>query len=235
MIIYPAVDLLDGKCVRLREGNKENATVYYEDAVEAAKMWADKGAERLHVIDLNGAFSGSMANRETIEKIIKAVKIPVQVGGGLRSITAVKEALELGAARVIIGTAAVMEEELLEEGYSQFPDKFAVSIDAREGFVAINGWVNISELSAYNFAKKIVEKGLKNIIYTDISRDGTLRGPNLDGVEKMCNVEGAKIIASGGAKSLEDLKALKAIGVEGVIIGTALYTGAIKLEEALKV
>lgn len=234
MIIYPAVDLLDGKCVRLREGNKEKATVYYEDAVEAAKVWEDKGAERLHVIDLNGAFSGSMANRKTIEKIIRSVKIPVQVGGGLRSITAVKEALEMGAARVIIGTAAVLEEELLEEGVIQFPDKFAVSVDAREGYVAINGWVNISELSAYNFAKKIVEKGLKNIIYTDISRDGTLRGPNFDGVEKMCNVEGAKIIASGGAKSLDDLKALKAIGVEGVIIGTALYTGAIKLEDALE-
>lgn len=235
MIIYPAVDLLDGKCVRLREGIREKATVYYEDAVEAAKMWEQKGARQLHVIDLNGAFSGSMANRKTIERLIKAVGIPVQVGGGLRSITAVKEALEMGAARVIVGTAAVMEEELLEEGYNQFPDKFAVSVDAREGYVAINGWVNISELSAYNFAKKIVEKGLKNIIYTDISRDGTLRGPNFDGVEKMCNVEGAKITASGGVKSLEDLKVLKAIGAEGVIIGTALYTGEIKLEEALAV
>ncbi len=235
MMIYPAVDLLDGKCVRLREGNRENTTVYYEDAVEAAKLWEAKGAERLHVIDLNGAFSGSMSNRKTIEKLIGAVKIPVQVGGGLRSITAINEVLELGAARVIIGTAAVMEEELLEEGVSRFRDKLAVSIDAREGYVAVNGWVNISELSAYNFARKIVEKGLKNIIYTDISRDGTLRGPNFDGVEKMCNVEGAKIIASGGVKSLDDLRALKAIGVDGVIIGTALYTGDLKLEEALEI
>jgi phosphoribosylformimino-5-aminoimidazole carboxamide ribotide isomerase len=234
MKIYPAVDIYDGKCVRLKEGNLEKKEIFYENPLDAAKMWEQKGAEALHIIDLNGAFKGKMGNRAIVEKIINSVSIPVQIGGGLRSISDLAEALNTGAAKVIIGTGAVLDEELLERGIEKYLDKIAVSIDAVEGFVAIKGWVNVSEFSAYNFASKIVGKGCKNIIYTDISRDGTMSGPNLDGIEKMCNVEGTKITASGGVKSIEDLLAIKRTGAEGVIIGKALYAGVIKLEDALK-
>jgi phosphoribosylformimino-5-aminoimidazole carboxamide ribotide isomerase len=234
MRIYPAVDIYDGKCVRLKKGSLENKEIFYENPADAAKMWEQKGAEALHIIDLNGAFNGKMGNKAVVEEIINSVKIPVQIGGGLRSIADLTGALNTGAAKVIIGTGAVLDEELLEKGIEKYLDRIAVSIDAIEGFVAIKGWVNVSEFSAYNFASKIVGKGCKNIIYTDISRDGTMSGPNLDGIEKMCNVEGSRIIASGGIRSIEDLLAIKRTGAEGAIIGKALYTGAIKLEDALK-
>lgn len=235
MKIYPAVDILDGKCVRLKKGKLEKKEIFYENPVDAAKMWEQKGAKALHIIDLNGAFNGKMGNRAAIEEIINSVKIPVQIGGGLRTIADISDALNTGAAKVIIGTGAVLDEELLETGLKKYMERIAVSIDAIDGLVAIKGWVNVSEFSAYNFAGKIVAKGCKNIIYTDISRDGTMNGPNLDGIEKMCNVEGSKVIASGGVRSIEDLLAIKATGAEGVIIGKALYAGAIKLEDALKV
>jgi phosphoribosylformimino-5-aminoimidazole carboxamide ribotide isomerase len=234
MRIYPAVDIYDGKCVRLKEGNLEKLEMFYENPVDAAKMWEQKGAKALHIIDLNGAFTGKMSNHAAVEKIISAVKIPVQLGGGLRNAEDIAEAFNTGAARVIIGTAAVLDEELLETGLKKYIDKMIVSIDAKDGNVAINGWVNISEFSAYNFAGKIVGKGFRNIVYTDISRDGLLKGPNFDGIEKMCNVEGAKIIASGGITSIGDILAIKEAGAEGAIIGKALYAGVIKLEDALK-
>ncbi len=234
MKIYPAVDILDGKCVRLKKGMLEKTEVFYENPLDAAKMWEQKGAQALHIIDLNGAFNGQMGNRTAIEEIIKSVGIPVQVGGGLRTISDITAALNTGAAKVIIGTGAVLDEELLEAGLKKYMDRIAVSIDAIDGLVAIKGWVNVSEFSAYNFACKMVEKGCRNIIYTDISRDGTMNGPNLDGIEKMCNVEGAKVTASGGIRSIEDLLAIKATGAEGAIIGKALYTGAFNLEDALK-
>ncbi|KUO71117.1 MAG: 1-(5-phosphoribosyl)-5-((5-phosphoribosylamino)methylideneamino)imidazole-4-carboxamide isomerase [Clostridia bacterium BRH_c25] len=234
MKIYPAVDIYDGKCVRLKEGNLEKLEVFYENPLDAAKMWEQKGAEALHIIDLDGAFNGKMGNRAAVEKIINSVNIPVQIGGGLRSIEDLTSALDTGAAKVIIGTGAVLDEELLEKGLKKYLDRLAVSIDAIDGYVAIKGWVNVSEFSAYNFANKIVAKGCKNIIYTDISRDGMMSGPNIGGIEKMCNVEGARITASGGVKSIDDLLAIKSTGAEGVIIGKALYAGAIKLEDALK-
>lgn len=233
MRIYPAVDIYDGKCVRLKKGILEKKEIFYENPVDAAKMWEQKGAKALHIIDLNGAFNGKMGNRSVIEKIINSVDVPVQIGGGLRSIADITEALNTGAAKVIIGTGAVLDEELLEKGIEKYLDRIAVSIDAIDGYVAIKGWVNVSEFTAYNFAGKIVGKGCKNIIYTDITRDGTMNGPNLDGIEKMCNVEGARITASGGVKSIEDLLAVKRTGAEGAIIGKALYAGAIKLEDAI--
>lgn len=234
MKIYPAVDIYDGKCVRLKEGILEKKEIFYENPVDAAKMWEQKGAKALHIIDLNGAFKGKMGNRTVVEKIINSVSIPVQVGGGLRTIEDITDALNTGAARVITGTSAVLDEEFLETSVKKFPGKVVVSIDAKDGYVAIKGWVNVSEFSAYNFANKIVGKGLRDIVYTDISRDGLLKGPNVDGIEKMCNVEGARIIASGGVTSIEDLMAIKAAGAEGAIIGKALYAGVIKLEDALK-
>jgi len=234
MKIYPAVDIYDGKCVRLKKGILEKKEIFYENPADAAKMWEQKGAKALHIIDLNGAFNGKMGNREAIEKIINSVNIPVQIGGGLRSIADITEALNTGAAKVILGTAAVLDEEILETGIKRYLDRIAVSIDAIDGYVAIKGWVNVSEFTAYNFAGKIVQKGCKNIIYTDISRDGTMNGPNIDGIEKMCNIEGARITASGGVRSIDDLITIKSTCAEGVIIGKALYAGAIKLEDAIK-
>lgn len=234
MKIYPAVDIYDGKCVRLKEGSLEKMEVFYENPLDAAKLWEQKGAKALHIIDLNGAFNGKMKNSAIVEKIIQSVGIPVQIGGGLRSIEDITGALNIGADRVVIGTGAVLDEELLEESIKKFRDKLVVSIDAKDGFVAVKGWVNVSEFSAYNFANKIINKGLRNIVYTDISRDGLLKGPNFDGIEKMCNVEGARITASGGITSIEDLAAIKAAGAEGAIIGKALYAGVIKLEDAIK-
>jgi len=234
MRIYPAVDIYDGKCVRLKEGNLAKMEMFYENPADAAKMWEQKGAKALHIIDLNGAFDGKMGNSKVIEKIIGSVSIPVQVGGGLRNVSDIKEAFNTGAARVIIGTAAVLDEELLETGLKEYIDKMIVSIDAKDGNVAINGWVNISEFSAYNFAYKIVGKGFRNIVYTDIAKDGLLKGPNFDGIEKMCNVEGARIIASGGITSIDDILAIKETGAEGAIIGKALYAGILKLEDAIK-
>lgn len=234
MIIYPAVDIYDGKCVRLKEGSLDRLEVFYENPVDATKMWEQKGAEALHIIDLNGAFSGKMGNSTVIEKIINSVSVPVQLGGGLRNIEALTESLNTGAAKVILGTGAVLDEELLESGIKKYKDKIIISIDAKDGYVAIKGWVNISNFSAYNFANKIVGKGLRDIVYTDISRDGLLKGPNFDGIEKMCNVEGARIIASGGITSIEDILAIKETGASGAIIGKALYAGVIKFEDALK-
>lgn len=234
MRIYPAVDIYDGKCVRLKEGDLAKMEMFYENPVDAAKMWEQKGAKALHIIDLNGAFSGKMGNAAVVEKIIKSVKIPVQLGGGLRNVGDITEAFNTGAAKVIIGTAAVLDEELLETGLKEYIDNIIVSIDARDGNVAIKGWVNVSEFSAYNFAGKIVGKGFRNLVYTDISKDGLLKGPNFGGIEKMCNVEGAKIIASGGITSIDDILAIKETGAEGAIIGKALYAGVLKLEDALK-
>ena len=208
--------------------------VFCENPVDAAKMWEQKGAEVLHIIDLNGAFSGKMGNYSVVEKIIKSVNIPIQLGGGLRTVEDIKVAFDTGVEKVIIGTAAVLDEELLETGLKDYTDKMVVSIDAKDGYVAIKGWVNVSEFSAYNFAGKIVGKGFRNIVYTDISRDGLLKGPNFDGIEKMCNVEGARIIASGGITTIEDVLLVKETGAEGAIIGKALYTGDLKLEDVLE-
>lgn len=234
MRIYPAVDIYDGKCVRLKEGNLAKMEIFYENPADAAKMWEQKGAKALHIIDLNGAFTGKMGNNAAVEKIINSVNIPVQLGGGLRNVRDITEAFDTGAARVIIGTAAVLDEELLETGLKKYIDKMIVSIDAKDGNVAIKGWVNVSEFSAYNFAGKIVGKGFRNIVYTDISKDGLLKGPNFDGIEKMCNVEGARIIASGGITSIDDILTIKETGAEGAIIGKALYAGVLKLEDVLK-
>ncbi len=234
MKVYPAVDVYDGKCVRLKGGSLGELEVFYDDPADAAKMWEQKGAQALHIIDLNGAFSGKMGNFPIVEKIVKSVKIPVQLGGGLRSADDIERAFDTGTKKVIIGTAAVLDEELLETVLKNRADEVIVSIDAKEGYVAIKGWVNVSEFSAYNFAGKIVGKGLKNIIYTDISKDGLLRGPNFDGIEKMCNVEGARIVASGGITTVDDILAIKETGAKGIILGKALYAGVLQLEDALR-
>lgn len=235
MKIYPAIDILNGKCVRLVEGKKEKASVYFENPVDAAKMWVQKGATQLHVIDLDGAFEGKRANSASIERLIAEAGVPVQVGGGIRTYKDVLEVLAMGADKIILGTAAVTDDAILESCGKSCSDRTIVSVDSRDGLVAIDGWVNSSRFSSYNFARKLTEKGFRNMIYTDVRRDGTLKGPDLDGIDRLCGIEGARIIASGGVRSLDDLRRLKAMNVDGVIIGSALYQGSFSLEEALAI
>ena len=232
MKIIPAIDILDGKCVRLTQGKREEVSVYFENPLEAVDLWCQKGADRLHIVDLNGAFDDKR-NKALVKEMIRRACIPVQVGGGIRSLETIEELLGDGAERVIIGTAAVRDIDLLE-GCTTLKDKVIVSVDAFNGMVAVNGWVNVSRFSAYNFAKKLVEKGFRNLVYTDIVRDGAKSGPNIDGVEKICNIEFSRITAAGGVRNMEDIYELKQAGAKGVIIGRAIYDGGLKLEEVIK-
>jgi len=237
MIIYPAIDLKDGQCVRLVQGRAEDKTVYSDSPEKAAAAFARMGAGYLHVVDLDGAFSGSPKNAAAIAAIAAAVNIPFQVGGGLRSMDDVKMMLELGAARVIIGTKAVKSPDFLKELLEQFgTEKIVLGIDARDGMAAVEGWVQTSSISAVQLGRDMKKIGAELCVYTDISRDGLLSGPNLQAIREMAEQTGLKIIASGGVSSLEninDLKALEKSGVAGAIIGKALYDGKIDLTEAL--
>jgi phosphoribosylformimino-5-aminoimidazole carboxamide ribotide isomerase len=239
MTIFPAIDLKDGQCVRLVQGRADRKTVYSDQPEAVARKFAQEGAAWLHVVDLDGAFTGSSRNLKSIEKIAQAVDLPFQVGGGLRSRADVKRILELGAARVIIGTKAVSAPEFVQELLEEFgPEKIVLGIDAREGRVAVEGWVSTAELSAEEFGTTMRELGVTTAVFTDISRDGLLAGPNIAATRNMAVKTGLEIIASGGVASLKDLQELKkleAVGVSGVIIGKALYNGAFSLAEALAV
>lgn len=239
MTIFPAIDLKDGQCVRLVQGRADRKTVYSDQPEAVARKFAQEGAAWLHVVDLDGAFTGSSRNLKSIEKIAQAVDLPFQVGGGLRSRADVKRVLELGAARVIIGTKAVSAPEFVQELLEEFgPEKIVLGIDAREGRVAVEGWVSTAELSAEEFGTTMRELGVTTAVFTDISRDGLLAGPNIAATRNMAVKTGLEIIASGGVASLKDLQELKkleAVGVSGVIIGKALYNGAFSLAEALAV
>ena len=237
MIIFPAIDLKDGHCVRLVQGRIDQKTVYSDKPEEVARKFAQEGAAWLHVVDLDGAFSGSSQNLKSIEKIARAVDLPFQVGGGLRSRADVRRVLELGAARVIIGTKAVSAPEFVQELLEEFgPEKIILGIDARDGQVAVEGWVSTAQLSAEEFGTAMRELGVSTAVFTDISRDGLLAGPNIAATRNMAVKTGLEIIASGGVSSLQDiqgLKKLEAVGVSGVIIGKALYNGEFSLAEAL--
>ena len=239
MTIFPAIDLKDGQCVRLVQGRADRKTVYSDQPEAVARKFAQEGAAWLHVVDLDGAFTGSSRNLKSIEKIAQAVDLPFQVGGGLRSRADVKRILELGAARVIIGTKAVSAPEFVQELLEEFgPEKIVLGIDAREGRVAVEGWVSTAELSAEEFGTTMRELGVTTAVFTDISRDGLLAGPNIAATRNMAVKTGLEIIASGGVASLKDLQELKkleAVGVSGVIIGKALYNGSFSLAEALAV
>lgn len=237
MIIYPAIDLKEGQCVRLVQGKAENKTVYSSDPGSMAASFQSQGAEWLHVVDLDGAFEGQPKNTEAIKQIAAQLKIPFQVGGGLRRKEDVENVLALGAARVIIGTRAVTSPAFVEELLAAFgPDKIVLGLDARDGMVAIEGWVEKSSLQVLDFAKSMKSLGIKNVIYTDVSRDGLLQGPNLDSTRKLAEQSGLQVIASGGVSSVDNiikLKAMESSGVIGAIIGKALYDGKITLAEAL--
>jgi len=235
MIVYPAVDVKDGKCVRLVQGQFSNETIYSDDPVEAAFRWENAGARYLHVIDLDGARVGSPQNIGVISKMAVNINVPIQVGGGIRSIETIEIVLCKGIQRVILGTTAVMDQDLIKSALKTFENNIVIAIDARDGMVAIEGWAKTSEFTAVGFARKMEELGAKTIIYTDISRDGMLSGPNLRAMEEMVAAVGLEVIAAGGVSRIEDVKNLKNAGLSGVIIGKALYTGDIDLAEAISV
>ena len=236
MEILPAIDLLDGRCVRLYQGDYQQSQIYHENPVEVARQWADQGATRLHLVDLDGAKVGQPVNLDAIEAIIRAVDIPVQVGGGLRDHASVAQLLELGVGRVILGTVAVEQPELVASLCQEFPNQIVVGIDARNGKVATRGWLETSTVEATDLAQQMEKLGAAAIIYTDIHRDGTLVGPNLEALREIATPLDIPVIASGGVSALRDLLSLlslEPLGVNGVIVGKALYTGDVDLKEAI--
>ena len=236
MIIYPAIDIRGGRCVRLTEGRFDAETVFADDPAEMALKWAGLGAEFLHLVDLDGALAGEGKNVPVIERILKSVNIPVQLGGGIRNLETIEKLLELGVTRLILGSAAVKNPELVAEACKKYPGHIAVGIDAKNGEVAIEGWGQGSGVAATELAKKMASFGVETIIYTDISRDGMLSGVNVEATAALARACGAPIIASGGVASLDDIRRVKAVeidGVQGCIIGKAIYTGAVDLKEAL--
>lgn len=237
MDVIPAIDLLEGHCVRLYQGDYGQAQTFDENPVEVARQWAAEGASLLHVVDLDGARAGHPVNLSAIEAIVRAVDVPVQVGGGLRDRTSVATLLKLGVRRVILGTVAVEQPDLVNQLCQEFPERIVVGIDARNGRVATRGWLETSELAATDLAEGMASSGIAAIIYTDIHRDGTLQGPNLESLRELASRVTIPVIASGGISSVTDLLsllALEPVGVTGAIVGRALYTGDISLKEALR-
>lgn len=236
MIIYPAIDIRGGRCVRLTEGRFDAETVFADDPAEMALKWAGMGAEFLHLVDLDGALAGEGKNVPVIERILQSVNIPVQLGGGIRNLETIEKLLALGVTRLILGSAAVKNPQLVEEACKKYPGHIAVGIDAKNGDVAIEGWGKGSGVAATELAKKMAAYGVETIIYTDISRDGMLSGVNVEATAALARACGVPIIASGGVASLEDIRRVKAVesdGVQGCIIGKAIYTGAVDLKAAL--
>lgn len=238
MIIYPAIDLKEGKCVRLIQGKAEEKKVYASNPTKVAKDFEESGAKYLHIVDLDGAFKGNPQNKQVIKEIAEAISIPFQVGGGLRTETDIRDILSLGADRVIIGTKAVKSPDFVKRLLDLFgSEKIVLGIDAKEGMVAVAGWVETVSIKAVQFGAEMRNLGVRTSIVTDISRDGMLKGPNLDFIKEMAVNTGLEIIASGGVSALEDIRAIKLmepLGVKGAIIGKALYEGKIILEQALK-
>ncbi len=234
MIIYPAIDIINGKCVRLQQGSYRDVTVFGDSPVEMALKWEGQGAQYLHVVDLDAARSGNTENHEIIKQIAKTLKIPVQLGGGIRSLETIEDLVSNGLSRVILGTSAVNNQEMLKTALKEYKEKIAVGIDAKDGMVAIHGWEQTSDLTAIAFARKVEGLGAKTVIYTDISRDGMLKGPNLAAMSEMAKAVGIAVIASGGVSCLKDIIDLKTTGVSGVIVGKALYTGNLDLKAAIE-
>ncbi|MEM1422045.1 MAG: 1-(5-phosphoribosyl)-5-[(5-phosphoribosylamino)methylideneamino]imidazole-4-carboxamide isomerase [Pseudomonadota bacterium] len=234
MILYPAIDLKDGACVRLVRGEMEQSTVFHEDPTVPARAFADAGCDWLHLVDLNGAFEGKPVNGPVVDAILQAVEIPVQLGGGIRDMATVEAWFDKGVRRLILGTAAVKDPDFVRAACKAFPGRIAVGIDARKGRVAIEGWAQTTEITSTDLAKRFEDAGVAAIIYTDIERDGAMRGPNVGETAVLAHATVIPIIASGGVSSMEDLRALKACGapLDGVISGRALYDGRIDPAEA---
>jgi len=237
MIIYSAIDIRGGRCVRLTEGRFDKETVFSDNPAEMALKWAIAGAEYLHVVDLDGAVAGKPINLEVVSAIVSAAAIPVQMGGGIRTIANIEQVLAVGVSRVILGSVAVRNPDLVQEACRQFGHRIVVGIDARDGQAAVDGWEVSGGVGAEELAKKMASVGVGRIIYTDISRDGTLQGVNVTATASLAKAAGIPVIASGGVSSLEDIAALKAVSsdnaIDGVIIGKAIYTGAVDLAAAI--
>ncbi len=236
MNLYPAIDLKDGKCVRLLRGEMSAATVFGEDPAAQARAFEEAGCRWLHLVDLNGAFAGEPVNGAAVEAILAAISVPVQLGGGIRDRATIENWLERGVARVILGTAAVRNPALVREAAHAHPGRIAVGIDARAGRVAVEGWAETTDMKAEDLARSFEDAGVAAIIYTDIDRDGAMEGPNVEATAALARAVSIPVIASGGVSSLDDLRALKASGapLDGVISGRALYEGKIDLAEAIR-
>ncbi|MBV9388303.1 MAG: 1-(5-phosphoribosyl)-5-[(5-phosphoribosylamino)methylideneamino]imidazole-4-carboxamide isomerase [Chroococcidiopsidaceae cyanobacterium CP_BM_ER_R8_30] len=237
MDVIPAIDLLEGRCVRLYQGDYARSQVFNDNPADVAKLWVEQGANSLHIVDLDGEKTGKVVNLSAIETIVQAVSVPIQLGGGLRDRYSVAQLLTLGVQRVILGTVAVEQPQIVAELCQEFPRQIVVGIDARDGRVATRGWLETSEIEATELAAQMQELGAAAIIYTDIHRDGTLSGPNLEALRELAAEVTIPVIASGGVSSITDLLsllALEPLGVTGVIVGRALYTGDISLKEALR-
>lgn len=238
MIIFPAIDIRDGKCVRLFKGDFNQETVFSDKPEEMAEKWQAEGAEFLHLVDLDGALAGKSQNLATVKKIIAAVNIPVELGGGIRTMENIDEVLALGVKRVILGSVAVKNPELVKEACAKYGERIVVGIDAKDGIVAVDGWGVSGNVDVITLAKEMAKAGVKTIIYTDISRDGTLAGVNVAATAKLARESGINIVASGGVKSTADIKALlpyEKDGIEGVIVGKSIYMKTLDLAEAIEI
>ncbi|MBQ7265605.1 MAG: 1-(5-phosphoribosyl)-5-[Firmicutes bacterium] len=233
MQIYPAIDIIDSKAVRLTEGKFDDVTVFNSSPVDAAKNWVDAGADYLHIVDLDGARYAKSFIENILKDISEAFSVKIQTGGGVRSMEDIERRINAGASRVIIGTAAVKNPELVKEAVEKYGEKIAVGVDAKNGFVAVSGWEEVSEISALDLCLKMKDMGVKTVIYTDISKDGMMQGPNLISTKELIEKTGLDIIASGGVSTYEDIENVKNIGASGVIIGKALYNGALDINKVL--
>ncbi|PIV84554.1 MAG: 1-(5-phosphoribosyl)-5-[(5-phosphoribosylamino)methylideneamino]imidazole-4-carboxamide isomerase [Nitrospirae bacterium CG17_big_fil_post_rev_8_21_14_2_50_50_9] len=236
MIVIPAIDLKNGKCVRLVQGNMDQETVYSDNPLQMARRWEKLGAELLHLVDLDGAVEGTPKNLDLIQEMVKGLFMPVEVGGGIRSLETIDSYIRAGAMRVVIGTRAVEDPDFLTEACRRFPGKILAGIDARNGYVAVHGWTKVTERPATDLAREIQGQGVSAVIFTDIHRDGMQTGPNIESTRTLAESISIPVIASGGISSLEDVRALMRIepcGVIGAITGRALYTGALDLREAM--
>ncbi len=237
VLVIPAIDLHDGMCVRLFQGNLNQKTVYGREPFKVAEKWIEQGADMLHLVDLDGAFGTISSNREVVKTIAGFSPVPVQLGGGIRNIASAQKAFSAGVARIILGTLALDNPEEARKIVNDYPGKVLIAIDARDDKVAMEGWTKSSDLTAIEFARMVEQWGVGEVVYTDILKDGTMKGPNLVGLENLLEKTGLKIIISGGISSEEDIKAIKPLGsrVSGLIIGKALYTGQLNLAGILKV
>lgn len=240
MRVFPAIDLKEGKAVRLLQGRMEDATVYAENPLEVAEKFREQGATSLHIVDLDGAFAGEPVNDTVIRELVEHSQLKVQVGGGIRSMERIEELLNLGVERVILGTVAVRNPELVRQAVERYSEAIVVGIDAKDGRVAVQGWAETTELEVLDLALKMKAVGVKHCVFTDISRDGMLQGPNIQSTVELARASGLQVVASGGVSRLDDLiklqeEALQGVSIAGVIIGKALYSGAFTLAEALNV
>lgn len=234
MIIFPAIDIKDGRCVRLTQGKFDQVSIYNDNPAEVARLWESMGAQYIHLVDLDGAKDGSPASRDMVKSVIDAVDIPVQVGGGIRSLERADQLIELGARRIILGTAAVNDRELTQAVAERYPGRTAVSVDAVNGMAAVNGWAKVSDTDVLDICAFMQEIGINTLIYTDILMDGMLKGPNFGEYERLMRETSLDIIASGGVTTKEDITRLAQMGIYGAIVGKALYDEKIDLKEAIR-